>query len=138
MTAQKPTKAELLRFALVGLASFSINFLVLILLHQILGLPLLWAQLIAGETAIIGSFTLHHNWTYSRYAHQSLLRRFLKFNASAATGSLIVLAVLLLTVNLLGFYYLVGLVCGAAAAATWNFLMNRLVIWRSLGLAQPE
>jgi putative flippase GtrA len=134
---KKLTHAELFRFALVGFASFSINFLMLILLHQALGLSLVLAQLLAGETAIIGSFMLHHNWTYSKYARQSLWQRFLKFNASAATGSLIVLAVLLVTVHVFGFYYLVGLVLGAVAAAIWNFVMNRFVIWRSLGLPQP-
>lgn len=131
----KYSKRELVKFGIVGASGFAVNAAALAILHQALALQLIPAQLIAGELAIISNFTLHHNWTYSAYVEQHLLRRFLKFNASMVTGSLITLVVLVAGVQAAHLHYLVALVGGAAVAMLWNLVMNKLVIWRFSGQA---
>lgn len=123
---------EVRRFASVGAIGFGVNLAVLVLLHDALGVNLIVAQLIAAETAIVGNFALHHNWTYSNFAAQKLLPRFAKFNASSASGSLITLGGLALGVQVFHLHYLPALIAGAGAGMLWNLTMNKLVIWKLL------
>ena len=125
----KLSKAETARFAAVGTTGFVVNASMLAFLHSVLGVGLIPAQVLAAETAIITNFMLHHRWTYSDYRAERLLKRFLKFNASSATGALITLTVFAVAAEGFGVFYLAALVVGAATAMLWNFMMNKLVIW---------
>lgn len=126
---KKITQHETMRFLVVGGFGFIVNFSVLWLLHGLLRLPLLTSQIVAAETAIIGNFALHHWWTYKGYKEADLTARLLKFHSSAWTGSLITTLVLVGLVRYARVHYLAALAAGALVGMTWNYLMNRFVIW---------
>lgn len=122
--------AEVARFVVVGVVGFSINFALLWLQHGYLGQGLLASQLIAGEAALIGTFVLHNSWTYRNYFSEPLWRRLAAYHASAWFGVGLNLAALILLTELTHIYYLLALTISAGAVMVWNFLFNRLIIWR--------
>jgi glycosyltransferase involved in cell wall biosynthesis len=123
-------RGELIRFAIVGGIGFAVNFLLLLLLHGVLKQSLVISQLVAAETAILCTFTLHHNWTYKEFATRPLAARLLRFQLSASAGVLINTAVLWLLTSELRVQYLVSLTLGAMVAFFWNYYFNRQQIWK--------
>jgi dolichol-phosphate mannosyltransferase len=129
-TLTKLIQHEAIRFLVVGAGGFVINIGMLWILHGKAGLPLLVAQLISAELAILFNFCLHHAWTYRNYQSASLALRVLKFHATAWTGAAITTVTLTIWVYYLGLNYLVGLTIGGIVAMAWNYALNLFVIWR--------
>ena len=126
----KRRRHEVLRFMAVGSLGFLVNAVMLTLLHKAAGLPILPAQLLSAETALLHNFLWHHHWTYREYQGMGWGGRLARFHASAWFGLLINTATVTLAVAVFELHYLVALVCGAAAAFSWNLLANIKFIWK--------
>jgi putative flippase GtrA len=133
----KYTNREAIMFVLVGCIGFMVNTLVLMLMYKKLLFGLLPSQLAAAETAILSNFTLHTKLTYTRAEKTPILRRLGKFHLSSFAGAAITLLILLLATTWLHIYYLIALVLGAAAAMAWNFVINKLIIWKNSNAISP-
>lgn len=120
---------EVSRFLIVGGVVFSANQLFLYLLHGLIGLRLVFAQIIASELATVVSFVFHHHWTYRNYNSRPLLVRFLHFNLTALGGIIIANATSLVCVYVFGINYLIGFSFGAILAIFWNYFANKHFIW---------
>ncbi|CAN5402339.1 hypothetical protein BH10PAT3_BH10PAT3_3990 [soil metagenome] len=118
------------RFAIVGGIAFTVNILLLFLIHGVLNAYLLVAQVIAAEGTIVTSFLLHHHWTYKNYSEKSWRIRFFHFNSSSLGGTLIANGTLLICVHIFKINYLYGFSVGAVLALTWNYFANKRFIWR--------
>lgn len=123
------SRAEDLRFVVVGGSGFLVNLVGLWILHGRFGLPLFPAQLMAAELALLSNFTLHHNWTYRDYHPTGFLTRLGKFHATAWTGALLSSVIVWAVATYLKIHYLIALVIGAAAGLVWNYLVNKRLIW---------
>lgn len=125
----KIKNTELGRFLVVGAGGFLVNFASLWFWHGLMTLPLLVAQTIAAETAILFNFSLHHHWTYRGYRQASFGFRLLKFHGSAWIGAAITTATLTGLVYFLHLHYLAALAVGGLVAMVWNYLLNKIAIW---------
>lgn len=122
--------ATTLKFIAVGAGGFCVNASSLLLLHGILKVALIPAQIFSSELAIIFNFLLHDNWTYRKSKHASFKKRFWEFQASSWVGAAITLAVLELLAGVFGVPYMIGLLFGGGVAMVWNYLWTRFLIWK--------
>lgn len=131
------SRIEDLRFVVVGGLGFLINLAGLWIFHGRLGLPLLAAQLLAAELALLSNFTLHHHWTYQNYDRQSFGARLAKFHATAWLGGAITSGLTWLLATRANVQYLLALVAGSLVALVWNYFFNKFFIW-SRRVSTPE
>ena len=81
-----------LRFNAIGTMGVGVQLLLLFLLTKLFHIHYMIATLFAVECAIIHNFFWHQQWTWKENATQTrmdALRRFLKFNTSSGTVSLV-------------------------------------------------
>lgn len=119
--------SRLLKFVLVGTSGVGVNTVVLYLGHEVGGLPLLLASVLAVETAIISNFLWNNLWTFSQSSFT--WRRLLKFNLVSLGGLVITVVVLYTLVQYFALHYLIANLLAIGAATIWNFLLNSLWTW---------
>ena len=123
-----------LRFLLVGLIGFIINYVVLVLLTDLVKLSHIGAEIIAALLAFHVTFVLHDKWTYklklvSKPAVLSLSNRYITFILTNSIGAAMTVVVFALAYNYVN--RLPALLIGALSGLIWNYLFNSLVIWRT-------
>jgi putative flippase GtrA len=136
-------RSTLVRFLLVGGASYVVNQALLIVLYDgafaslprdggglsALDLPLLLASMIALEVSIIVRFALNDRWTFQDRRAKPLGARFYQSNFTSFGGPLISLA----TVNVLtphfGVNYLISNSLGILLGLAWNWFWSTRVVW---------
>jgi putative flippase GtrA len=81
-----------MRFNAIGTMGVGIQLMLLFLLTRIFHIHYMIATLLAVQCAIIHNFFWHQRWTWKENATQNkmdALRRFVKFNTSSGTVSLV-------------------------------------------------
>ena len=123
--------ARFIKFLLVGGLGVVINSLALLVLHQLIRFPLVVASLVAVELAIVNNFLWNDRWTFGR--KQPSLRRFFQFNLVSFGGLVITTGTLWVLVTHLATPYLLANLVGIGLATCWNFGVNLLWTWGSVG-----
>lgn len=135
----KLIKLDFIRFCIVGGAGFLINLLLLVILHNVLGVKVLYAQFIAAEVALFSNFMLHHHWTYSnRKVDKTMKKLILQFHATtwpAIIGSSLMVAG---GVTILKLSEIVALILSSLVALFWNFAWSKYVVWKDVTTQQIE
>jgi glycosyltransferase involved in cell wall biosynthesis len=121
------------RFMIVGATGFIVNYLILVLLTQFLGIGHVAAEVIAAIVALQVTFLLHDRWTYQLHTPPGTERlklpaRYASYIISNAFGSF-------MTVVAFSFLYsyltrLTALLVAAIVGVIWNYLMNTYIIWQ--------
>ena len=126
-------KVDFIRFCIVGGTGFVINFALLVTLNNVVGLYVLFAQLIAAEIALMSNFMLHHHWTYkAHYVTKSIPVLLLQFHASswpAIIGSALLVTLFEEMLHLGNF---MSLAVSSVIILGWNFAWFKYVIWRDM------
>ncbi len=131
-------KIDFVRFCIVGVLGFVINFVLLTLLYKVLGLHIFIAQLISSEVALFSNFNLHHRWTYKDRSNKSIKNLLIQFHVSSWTAIVGSAAIVAGGVHLLNMNYLIALVIASAVGLFWNFGWSKFVIWRHHGELQES
>ncbi|NOY89247.1 MAG: glycosyltransferase [FCB group bacterium] len=133
------THSSFIKFVIVGLGGFIIDFGLSYLIISILKIKpsLYWlATLISAETAIIFNFNLHNLWSF---AHKKIkghwtkyLHQFIKFNL-IASGSIIIQATgIQILTNILGaqnwIFYKIFII--AFIIIPYSYLLYNKIIWK--------
>ena len=132
-------KIDFVRFCIVGGTGFVINFIILIILHKYLKVPVFVAQLIGAEIALFSNFLMHHHWTYKEHkVDKSIQKLLIQFHAS--TWPAIVGSALMVTAGERIFHLsnLLALMVSSVIALLWNFGWSKYVIWRSITPTEIE
>ena len=156
----------LMKFLIVGAASYFLNAIILGLLYRgkiytltIFSKPLLSAitagqtaprilffnldrlfvaSIISIEVSIIFNFIFHENWTFKYRSHKGpAIIRFLKFNLTSIGSPIIQLVSILVFAQILGLHEQIGLAVGVVIGLTVNYLANILWIWKDREKQQP-
>ncbi|MBX3064110.1 MAG: GtrA family protein [Anaerolineae bacterium] len=119
-------------FVTVGLTGTLVDFGVLILLKELLGVPLLIANVLSYTAGIVNNFVLNRLWTFPEARGKRLWTQFGQFAAVSAIGLLINTGiVLLLTAPLSALFsqaqmgYLAAKLVATVVVLVWNFFLNR-------------
>lgn len=124
-------KHDKIRFIIVGGIGFVVNFLGLTLLFHVLKLPILVAQVVSVELAILVTFAGNNYWAFQGHDHISFFRKLWRFHASAITGMAINSAIVILLVQFAGLYYGLALAAGSAAGLIWNYTLYKRFVFKT-------
>jgi putative flippase GtrA len=120
-----------IRFIFVGGLGFVVNYLMLALVYDFLSAPILLAQIVAAETALLATFVGNNFWAFRGHHHIPIKEKILKFHATAGIGLVINSSFVVVLVKYAHFYYGLALVVGSLAALIWNYTMNKKVIFKT-------
>jgi dolichol-phosphate mannosyltransferase len=120
---------QFLRFAVVGTTGAVIDFTILIVLTEVFGVYYLASSIIAFALANLSNFIWNKLWTF-RNKSDKHVRQFFSFLVVGVVGLLINTGVLYYSVELLGFYYIIGKVIASAVVMFWNFFMNKYLTFK--------
>jgi putative flippase GtrA len=114
------------RFFIVGAGGIVVNNAVLIMLHGLVGMPLLPATMVAVEAAIVHNYVLHELWTFKRMRLSG--RRFAHFSLVTLIAFLINVSIVQL-LAWLGLFYLLANLVGIGAGFAINLAASSMWIW---------
>ncbi|MCW1908700.1 MAG: GtrA family protein [Candidatus Saccharibacteria bacterium] len=120
-------KNDKVRFAFVGSFAFVISSIILYILYDRVGLPIVVAQIISAEGGVLSNFAWHNNWTFRHLSRKdtSLTTKLLAFHASSWSGAAILVLLVSLGVTLTQLHYMVCLVFATAIVMFWNYYWSR-------------
>lgn len=112
----------MIRYGAVGLLGTAIYFLIVLFLVESLGFDPVVSSGGAVLVVIVITYLLNRGWVFaSDREHRSAFPRFLLI---AAFSLLLNIAVMHLTVNVLGWWYVAGLVVATLIIPPTNFVLN--------------
>ncbi len=121
-----------IRFALIGVVGTVVDFTLLIVLKELIGLPTLLANTLSYSAGILNNFTLNRIWTYPDSRTRKALVQLLQFGLVSITGlllnNLIVYGLEQPLGNLFGaanYGYLIAKAAATGLVMVWNFVVNR-------------
>ncbi|MGE3855859.1 MAG: GtrA family protein [Dehalococcoidia bacterium] len=124
---------EVVRYGIVGASGVVVDLLLLSLLHEVAGVPLLIANVVSFSAAVASNYRLNSWWTFRTREQRSHMVGGALFVFAAVIGLGISEAGLWLITERLGIHYVwtkLGLV---GVVFAWNFLFNSAVTFRHQG-----
>jgi putative flippase GtrA len=128
-----------LRFNAIGTMGVGVQLLLLFLLTRLFHIHYMIATLLAVQCAIIHNFFWHQRWTWKENATQTKMdavRRFVKFNTSSGTVSLV--GNVGVTAALMQVVHLPLMICNILAIGACNianFLFANNLVFHSIDRA---
>lgn len=124
------TVIQVVKFMTVGVLNTLIDAVTYFILTRGLGLmalPVL-AKSIAYVAGMINSFVWNRNWTFK--SQTSTWRAAFLFTLTHLVALGINAGVMALSINVLALPEVISIMLATAAAFVWNFLLNKLVVFR--------
>ncbi len=110
-------------FAGTGAIATGIQYLILILLKELGGLPAPWASGIGYGIAAFFNYQMKYHWVFaSDRRHREAAPRYALVSASGLTLNT---ALMYLFTEVLGMFYLLAQVITTGIVLVWNFAINR-------------
>jgi putative flippase GtrA len=117
------------KFLLVGAIGLAVNQGTLFALVSVAGVPVAIASPVAILLSMLVTFTLNEHWTWHDRGRGRILHRALLYG-SINSGGLLINWFTLVTLDSMGWNYLIANLIGAGIAAIWNFSLNHALTWR--------
>jgi putative flippase GtrA len=117
------------KFLLVGAIGLAVNQGLLFALVGVAGFPVVISSPVAILLSMIVTFTLNERWTWHDRGQGLLFHRAVLYG-SINSGGLLINWLVLLSLESVGWNYLVANLVGAGIAAIWNFGLNHVFTWR--------
>lgn len=119
--------SEILRFLIVGGAAFLIDFLLLYILTEFIGLHYLISAAIAFMGALAFNYILSVNWIF-RGGRGKGINGVLTFSVLSVIGLILNQLILYATVEVINLYYLWAKIIAAFIVMIYNFITRKLFI----------
>ena len=103
----------------------------LALLFDILNAPILIAQIIGAETALLATFFGNNFWAFKGKHHHTFWIKLVRFHASALGGLLINSTSVVVLVKYGHLYYGAALVIGSVAGLVWNYTLYKKFVFKA-------
>ncbi len=118
---------EVLRFGIVGGVCFVVDFGLLYILTDRVGLHYLWSSAVSFTVAVALNYWLCLRFVFFNVGRQTL-RQAILFVATSAVGLLLNQFSLWLLVNFFALHYLVGKIVATAVVTIWNYVTKRRAV----------
>jgi dolichol-phosphate mannosyltransferase len=122
---------EKTKFIIVGGTGFVVNYIALAVFYHLLGLPILIAQIIGSELALLATFVGNNYWAFQNHSHVLFWTKLWRYHLSAIGGLLINSFIVVLLVHQFQLYYGLGLLIGSAAGLVWNYTMYKKFVFKT-------
>jgi len=123
---------EAYRFIVAGLATFAVEFALLILLKEGLGIQYLIANAIAFTVAVAFNYVLSVAWVFHGAKNGGNVAKIAFFTVSVI-GLVLNQLLMWLLVGLGGLYYLVAKLITSVLVMLWNYAAKRKVLFHASG-----
>lgn len=121
---------EKVRFLIVGSVGFVVNYVALAVLYDLLNMPIIVAQIIGAESAVLTSFAGNYLWTFSGHQNNPMWKKMIRFHISALTGLAINSTTVVLLVQFTGLHYGLALVIGSVTGLVWNYSLYKRFVFK--------
>jgi putative flippase GtrA len=118
------------RFLLIGSIGFVTNYIVLFVVFDLLGLPILFSQLLGAEIALLATFTGNNFWAFRDHHHIPVRTKLLKYHLTSGSTICITSTIVILLVHFAHFYYGLALAISACVGMVINFTFNSKLIFK--------
>lgn len=140
MANNRKERERFFKFAVVGAIGAVVDFFVLNLLVQVMGLSPLWANPFSVTAAVISNFTWNRLWSFPESRQRAILPQFMKFASINVLGLLInqmiMWMMLVYVLPMLDiphpFDYNLAKAVATGIVLFWNFGINRITTYRGL------
>lgn len=140
IAGNRKERERFLKFALVGAIGAVVDFFVLNLLVQMMGLSPLWANPFSVSAAVISNFIWNRFWSFPESRQRAILPQFIQFASINFVGLLInqmIMSVMLIYVLPMldvphPFDYNLAKAVATGIVLFWNFGINRITTYRGL------
>jgi len=123
-----------IRFLTVGSVGFVVNYLILTVFYGIFHLPILFAQIIGAETALLATFVGNNFWAFNNHRHISVRKKLIRFHLSAGLGLIVNSGLVVILVHFAHLYYGVALVIGSCVALICNYTLYKHFVFKTKSL----
>jgi putative flippase GtrA len=117
------------KFLLVGAIGLSVNQGLLFALVGVAGFSVAVSSPVAIFLSMVVTFALNERWTWHDRGQGLLLHRAMLYG-SINSGGLLINWLVLLSLERVGWNYLIANLVGAGIAAIWNYGLNHAFTWR--------
>ncbi len=103
----------------------------LALVYDFIGAPILLAQILGAETALLTTFLGNNFWAFIGHHHISIKNKLIKFHISALAGLFINSFCVVVLVHYAHLYYGLALVIGSTAGLIWNYTLYKRFVFKT-------
>ncbi|WP_226667354.1 GtrA family protein [Microbulbifer aggregans] len=121
--------SQMLKFLLAGGAATAVQYLLLVIMIELLGIPEVPAAVTAYCLASLANYSLNYYFTFAGHESARHRQALPKFIVVVLCGLLLNTACF--SVLLPYMHYLVAQVCATAVTVVFNFLLHKLWIYRA-------
>lgn len=126
-----PTLKQFLKFSIVGGSSAMINFFILFVFTQWVGVWYLYSSIIAYVLSAIFNFTSNKFWTFrNKERGRVVVRQAVKFSIVISIGLAFNTFIIYLLTETQGFDYRISWVFATGVVTIWNYSFNRFWTFR--------
>lgn len=118
-----------LRYLLAGGLSFTVDFLLLKICTDYLGIYYLLSAVIAYSAGLFVSYTLSIKWIFDRRKFKNPWAEILTFTLIGVVGLGLTSLFMWLFTGICGIYYLVSKVLTTALVTGWNFTAKKVILF---------
>lgn len=120
---------QFVKFGVVGASSTVIDWGIFYILIWTMPIYYLYAKVISFSFALLNSFIWNRRWTF-RSKDSKRAKQFTKFLFIALIGLSLNTLIMYIVVNHLHHRKIIGLICATAIVTFWNFLANKLWVFK--------
>ena len=120
--------AQVLKFGLVGVVAFAIDYGLLIFLTEVFGIDYLVSATISFIVSVVFNYLVSMRYVFSHKEGMSTHREFILFVVLSVIGLVINNVFLWLGVELLGVDYRIAKIVVTALVMVWNFVTRKLFL----------
>lgn len=124
------TVVQLLRYGVVGVIAFIVDFGGLWVLTEFIGIPYLWSAAISFILGLITNYLLSTIWVFKEKRFDIYWLEFLIFTVIGVIGLAFNEVIIYVSTDLLGFYYLIGKTVSTIMVFFWNFFARKVVLFQ--------
>jgi putative flippase GtrA len=123
----EPRVVAMVRWWIVGIVFFGLTIPALYVFHDLLGLPLWAATLLAGELGTVLRFGVNDRWVFGN--RRPTWRRLIEYHAAVISS----FAIWWAATNALaafGVHYILASLFGTGVSVGWSMFTNFVWVWR--------
>lgn len=107
------------------------NYVVLLVLFDLLKVPIVISQLIGAESALLTTFSGNNIWAFRDHHHIPLKTKLIQYHFSSGAGIGITSTMVIVLVHFAHLYYLIALILSACVGMIWNYVFNSKIIFKA-------
>ena len=107
------------------------GFIAIWLVFDLMGAPILVAQIVGAETATLATFAGNNFWAFVGHHHVKKRVKLLKFHLSALGGIVINSTCVVVLVHFGHLFYGLALVIGSLAGLVWNYTLYKRFVFKT-------